>query len=826
MKSKVMMSLCLLGGIMLSTFSSPMVASADRGVGSISGTITYNGIHDTNHEVLVSVHPSMEEEPVKSVHIQGPGAYSIDDLPDGVYYVSAFLDIHDKHEGPPNSGEPLGSYPSPVIVSGNSLNGIDIVMEDVESDFIQGTACYLGGLFNPAGRLEVGLTTVIDQEPLAHQFISLPCEEYVFSNIPPGSYYVYLFYDLNSSGNAPEPGEPFAYYDANRDGTPNPVEYNSGGTTTGIDITLGGVHRVDYSAMGEGDGTSWEDAFTDLHVALSIAEPGEEIWVASGIYTPGANRETTFELPGGVAIYGGFSGSEQYRYQRNWAANTTVLSGEIGDPQLKTDNVYHVVSAISTLSEPIDESTILDGFTITRGHASLEADRKDTGGGVFSREGNPTLVNLNFIDNYALNHGGAVASIENTQPMTIVNSTFSGNTSSYNAGGIANLEGNILVVNSTLVGNAGGNGGGIVTMGKFGDPTAVTTEIQNSILWGNPGGQITYVNHEATIVVSNSLVEGGYAGGTAIITDNPKFIDADGADNVYGTWDDDLHLQATSPAVDAGDPTELPADLADSDGDGNTLEPIPLDFDGGVRLVSIIDIGADEFDASQAIAGLQVAAGQPMLSGQAISFAARADAGTLITYTWDFGDGNMESGPVPNHTYIVPGVYLVLLRAENNLGFQESTMEVTVAQSLAINPGTSQTTDDGILNIEIPDTSGAVTIIYTPLSEPSMPSGGFSFAGISFQLDAFDTESNPIIIPGEPLNLTLHYDESTLPAGVAEEDLQLFRYRNDISDWEALTVLSRDLDNDELTVQLDHFSDFALFAPKSTINYFLPLIMR
>ena len=42
---------------------------------------------------------------------------------------------------------------------------------------------------------------------------------------------------------------------------------------------------VNADAAG-GDGTSWEEAFTDLQAAIDKAVPGFEVWVASGTYIP------------------------------------------------------------------------------------------------------------------------------------------------------------------------------------------------------------------------------------------------------------------------------------------------------------------------------------------------------------------------------------------------------------------------------------------------------------------------------------------------------------------------------------------------------------
>ena len=39
---------------------------------------------------------------------------------------------------------------------------------------------------------------------------------------------------------------------------------------------------VNQNATGNGDGTSWENAFPDLQSALEVAQAENEIWVAQG----------------------------------------------------------------------------------------------------------------------------------------------------------------------------------------------------------------------------------------------------------------------------------------------------------------------------------------------------------------------------------------------------------------------------------------------------------------------------------------------------------------------------------------------------------------
>ena len=146
------------------------------------------------------------------------------------------------------------------------------------------------------------------------------------------------------------------------------------------------------------------------------------MWVAAGVYYPdegaGAtnnSQSSTFVLESGVAIYGGFAGTETALSQRDVAANVTILSGDVdvdaggaddaGDDhiveayyQVHGANALHVVSASGVNAE-----ARLDGFTITAGVATLSNSNcpAGCGGGLYAQAGSPTLTNLTLIGNRA-----------------------------------------------------------------------------------------------------------------------------------------------------------------------------------------------------------------------------------------------------------------------------------------------------------------------------------------------------------------------------------------------------------------------------------------
>ena len=85
---------------------------------------------------------------------------------------------------------------------------------------------------------------------------------------------------------------------------------------------------------------SWANA-CELGYALTSAVSGQELWVAAGRYTPtsGTNRSLSFNLKTGVALYGGFAGTETARTDRDPASNVTTLSGDLnGDDVGFTNN--------------------------------------------------------------------------------------------------------------------------------------------------------------------------------------------------------------------------------------------------------------------------------------------------------------------------------------------------------------------------------------------------------------------------------------------------------------------------------------------------------
>ncbi|MCL4872140.1 MAG: PKD domain-containing protein [Anaerolineae bacterium] len=81
------------------------------------------------------------------------------------------------------------------------------------------------------------------------------------------------------------------------------------------------------------------------------------------------------------------------------------------------------------------------------------------------------------------------------------------------------------------------------------------------------------------------------------------------------------------------------------------------------------------------IAGLTAVNDSPTPLGQATNFTATVSAGTNITYTWDFGDGNYVDGPIVSHIYPEVGIYTATVLAINTVGGQYTQTYVTVVDA-------------------------------------------------------------------------------------------------------------------------------------------------
>ncbi|MBN1845384.1 MAG: hypothetical protein JW810_06840 [Sedimentisphaerales bacterium] len=408
--------------------------------------------------------------------------------------------------------------------------------------------------------------------------------------------------DLDSDGQTAEP-IPF-----DRDGQPR---IRNGVVDMGAyECGLLAEIYVDAGAAGNNDGTCWQDAFVRLQDALDAASYGARIRVAQGTYRPdrdadhpggSGDRNAAFPLVSGAALYGGYPAGGGTDQQRDPLLYETILSGDLngddGPGLAQTDeNAYHVLVAGET-----DPATRVDGLTIAGGNADGPApSNAHYGGGLYCASyelSRATLVGCRFRDNQAVYGGGihgGMLRLENCiflgnaadsagggwdRPRGwayLINCLFSGNETGGSGGAIFCPNVLIVLINCTVSGNVAEGedyyrGGGIC-----GDDDTYMN-LTNCIFWGNrdADGMIEssqiWQDYIAQTQVDYCCVQGwtGILGGLGNHGDNPRFIDADGADDVASTEDDNLRLGPDSACRDAGDngavPTEITTDLEGND---------------------------------------------------------------------------------------------------------------------------------------------------------------------------------------------------------------------------------------------------------------------
>jgi hypothetical protein len=268
-------------------------------------------------------------------------------------------------------------------------------------------------------------------------------------------------------------------------------------------VSASGVLYAAPTATGSADCSSWANACS-LQTALTNAVSGSQIWVRQGVHRPGSNQTDAFALKNGVAVYGGFAGTETSLAQRDWQTNVTVLSGDIDQndtvdangvvtnmANIAGANAFHVVTATNVMS-----TAVLDGFTITAGNANSFPLPNNFGGGMYNDNSSPTLRNLIFSGNAAVNSGGGIANFNSSSP-TLTNVTFSGN-AAQSGGGMYNENSSPTLTNVTFSGNAASYaGGGMFNFSS--NPTLTNVAFIGNVAYNGASGMFNLQNSSPTL---------------------------------------------------------------------------------------------------------------------------------------------------------------------------------------------------------------------------------------------------------------------------------------------------------------------------------------
>ena len=352
------------------------------------------------------------------------------------------------------------------------------------------------------------------------------------------------------------------------------------------------VVRVSTEGDDGNDGSSWANTKRTVQSAINSVDPkaalDAEVWVRAGTYD-----ESVYIRPL-VYLYGGFSGSENTREQRDWQSNLSVLRGP-GSGSVVTTGAGHrnstldgfgvengTVGVVCSNSSPVIRNNTITanngGIACNNGAAPLITENDIVGNGsdcVFGGSGiscnssNAIITRNRVRDNMGMWSGGIDC---RTSSPIISSNVLVGNGGGFASAirlwsGSATIVGNTIASNWTPLGldtTIDSSGFATPTIANniiaFNDgscmETSSATVIKNNCAYGNTGG--------------DSL--GGVSSSDGNISADPLFVDVSVGD---------YHLQMGSACIDAG------WNDAPSLGD--------IDFDGSPRVWNgVVDIGAYE----------------------------------------------------------------------------------------------------------------------------------------------------------------------------------------------------------------------------------------
>jgi len=237
----------------------------------------------------------------------------------------------------------------------------------------------------------------------------------------------------------------------------------------------------------------------------------------------------------------------------------------------------------------------LDSESVTLSNVDISRNEGATGGGFSQQDTAVEMSNVRVASNTATGNGGGIYLtmgdyVPATTTLTMTNGRIVGNTSSSQGGGIHSWVAQVDLTNVAVVGNeSASHGGGICSNSMpahlYYPPTLLTlTDVIVASNTASSGGAIADMGwYQTTLTTSYSAYHGNspdnflnvndYIGLDGNVTDDPDLL---------GTSPWDLHLDTTSPLIDAGtpgvyDPEGDAADIGAYGGPGAAFYDLDLD---------------------------------------------------------------------------------------------------------------------------------------------------------------------------------------------------------------------------------------------------------
>ncbi len=352
------------------------------------------------------------------------------------------------------------------------------------------------------------------------------------------------------------------------------------------------------------------------------------------------------------------------------------------------------------------------------------------GGGVYTYYSAVTINNSVFIENSSQTGGGVAHDFNNGFVQNLENCIFLKNTATIEGGGFHSYERDFSLKNCVFAYNAAPSGGGIRSHGGYRsdfkawlynctlygnqattgygggiiNSSVAMMYLYNTILWSNTAALTIWDPIQGLHVTTPDVFNAGTSSmttrycdiqtlswehgsisesDTGSFTNNPKFVDVDGDDNIAGTIDDNFRLQSSSPCIDRADGAYAPTvDIV-----GTSRYDIAEVANLGTGTPNYADVGAYERPATVATPTFSPAGGSGYTNLLNVQISC-ATTGATIRFTTN-GSSPTASSPSGTNVVIIRNM---TLKAQ---GFKTAMLPSDVAST---NYSFVDTDGDGLPN--------------------------------------------------------------------------------------------------------------------------------